>query len=1045
MQIPSPSTKLHAVRVLHRPSKKVRLYHTYIARALLALLRVERVFGSTKQILILSSFLMLSTSVYAQSTASIEGQVFDEHGGGIQRAEIAASCEAIGVKRVAETDAIGRYQFPALPVGDYRLEIRAKGFKEQILLVNRLEVGRRLTQNVQLQVGDISEQVTVTSTNGMIEHTTVSVGHVIDRRMVQELPLNGRYFLDLGLLVPGSVTGAQTGFSTFPSRGVGALATNTAGNREETVNYMINGITLNNMVFSSITFQPSIATVQEFKVDNSTLSAEYGQNSGAVVNIATRGGDNEFHGEVFEFFRNDALDARNFFTFTSSKPPPFKRNQFGGHGGGPILKNKVFFFSSYEGLRQRQAVDLNSLVLTDSQRTSATDPTVIKLIELIPRANFVDSSGTARFVGSASAPVNVDQWTLDINSNLSKKDRLHGYYAIQHVDIVEPNRNGNTIPGFGHFFEVRRQIFTLNETHSFSSGLVNEARFGFNRQFGGTVTNNQLNPVDFGIRNGKTEPIGLPQISIGGGLNFGGPSNFPAGRGDTIFIVSDTLNYLVRNHSLKFGGEFRKFLNNNYRVGTGTFNFPSVASFLAGVANSFSVTLGNQSSSISQSALGFFLQDNYKFKSNLTLELGLRYDWNMTPTERYDRFIVFDPKTASLIRVGTHLDEVYHQNNKNFQPRVGFAWDPFKTGKTSVRAAYSIQVDQPMTSVVTALAANPPLAIPLTFSGAIRFGNALDLAQAAGLAPQTIDHGFNNAYLQSWNLSVQRELRRNLAVSIGYFGSQGTNLITRRNINQPINGVRPYPTLSQSSPILPGATVGNITQTESSGKSSYNALWVTVNQRLRNGLQFNAYYTWSKSLDYNSLSSQGVVVQNSYNLRADRGPSDFDARHRVVISGLYDLPFRGNQLIEGWQLATIFQAQSGNPVNIITSNSTINGVPNTIRPNVTGPIADIGTVERWFDTSVFVAGAGFGNLGRNVVIGPSFINTDFSIMKNTKLGEGMRLQFRAEIFDVFNHPNFGQPGNLVGTSAFGRIVNTRFPTGESGSSRQLQFAVKLLM
>jgi len=485
--------------------------------------------------------------------------------------------------------------------------------------------------------------------------------------------------------------------------------------------------------------------------------------------------------------------------------------------------------------------------------------------------------------------------------------------------------------------------------------------------------------------------------------------------------------------------------NNNYRVGTGTFKFPSVAAFLTGTANSFAVTLGNQSSSISQGALGFFVQDNYRLRSNLTLELGLRYDWNITPTERYNRFIVFDPKTVSLIRVGTQLDDVYHQNDKNFQPRVGFAWDPFKSGKTSVRAGYSIQVDQPMTSVVTALAANPPLAIPLTFSGAIRFDNALDLAQAAGLAPQTVDHNFDNAYLQSWSLNAQQELKRNLVLSVGYFGSQGTNLITRRNINQPINGVRPYQTLSQSSPILPGTTVGNIIQAESTGKSSYNALWVSLNQRLTSGLQFNSYYTWSKSIDYNSLSSQGVVAQNSYDVRADRGPSDFDARHRFVISGLYELPFAGNQLIHGWQLALIFQAQSGNRVNIVTSNSTINGVPNTIRPDVTGPITTIGRVESWFDTSVFKSVSGFGNLGRNVVIGPSFINTDFSIIKNTKIGEGMRLQFRAEFFDIFNHANFGQPGNLVGNAAFGRIINTRFPTGESGSSRQVQFALKLLM
>jgi hypothetical protein len=422
----------------------------------------------------------------------------------------------------------------------------------------------------------------------------------------------------------------------------------------------------------------------------------------------------------------------------------------------------------------------------------------------------------------------------------------------------------------------------------------------------------------------------------------------------------------------------------------------------------------------------------------------LRYEWNMTPTERYDRFIVFDPQTASLVRVGADIDQVYHENNKNFQPRFGFAWDPFKNGKTSVRAAYAILVDQPMTSVVTATAANPPLAIPLAFTGTIRFDNALSLARVAGLAPVTIANDFDNANIQSWNLNVQRELTSFLMVTAGYFGSKGSHLIVRRNINQPVDGVRPYPTLSASSPILPGTPVGNITQAEGTGNSSYNALWLSANQRLTRGLQFNASYSWSKSLDYNSFSTQGVVGQNSYDLRGERGLSDFDARHRVVISAIYEFPFRGNRFVEGWQLSAIVQAQSGSPVNIVTSNSTVNGVANTLRPDVTGPINIIGSVERWFDTSAFTAVARFGNLGRNVVIGPRFDNTDFSIIKNTKFSERVRAQFRVESFDLFNHANFGPPGNVVGTPAFGRITSTRFPTGESGSSRQVQFALKLI-
>src|SRR6266576_4225471 len=981
--------------------------------------------------------ILLGTPVHAQSTASIEGQVNDQHGAIVPGVEITVVSREIGIRRTAVTDEAGRYQIPALPVGSYRIEVRATGFQTQIIERSTLEVGRTITQNFQLLVGDVSQIITVRTDHGLIEQSSMAVGHVVDQQMVRETPLNGRYFLDLGLRIPGSITSPQGAFSASPSRGLGSLAINTGGNREETVNYMVNGITLNNLTFSSISFQLPINTIQEFKLDNSTFSAQYGESSGAIVNIATRSGANEFHGEVFEFFRNDALDARNFFEFTSNHPAPFKRNQFGGNVGGPIIKKKVFFFFSYEGLLQRQGLNLNSVVLSDAQRASVTDPVIAKLVGLIPRANFVDSSGTPRSISSASAPVNVDQWTTDINYILSERDRLHGYYAIQDAETKEPNRTGNTIPGFGHTSRALRQIFTLNETHTFGTNVVNEARAGFNRFSSSSTPNAQPNPADFGILNGVNQPIGLPQINVaGGGLNFGGPATQPSGRGDTTFVVADTVSWLYGRHSLKLGGEYRQFLNNNFRQATGSFNFPTLAAFMAGTANSFSVTLGNQTSSIAQGALGFFVQDNYKLRPDLTLELGLRYEWNMTPSERYDRFIVFDPNTASLIRVGTNIDAIYHQNIKNFQPRVGVAWTPLRNGRTVLRTAYGIYVDQPMTSIVSATSGNPPLAIPLTFTGTVRLDNAISVARPVGLAPQTVDHDFDNAYMQSWNLNAQREFS-GFVLMVGYIGSKGTHLITRRNLNQPVNGVRPYPALSLTSPILPGTLLGNITQVEGSGNSSYNALWVTATRRLTNNLQFEASYTWSKSLDCNSFSSGGIVTQDSYNLAGSRGLSDFDARHRFVVSAIYELPFRGNRLVEGWQFAAIVQSQSGNPLNIVTTNSTVNGVAGTLRPDVNGPIKILGSVDAWFDTSVFTPVARFGSLGRNVVIGPTFNNTDFSITKTTKLGERLRLQLRAEFFDLFNHANLGQPGNVAGSSSFGRITNTRFPTGESGSSRQI--------
>jgi outer membrane receptor protein involved in Fe transport len=1011
--------------------------------------------------------LLIGSSCLAQSTAVVQGLVTDPSGAVVPNAKIIVRNIATGFERSTETDSSGNYQVAALPVGVYRVEVQASGFGNQAVTDLRLEVSQTVVQNFPLKVGNVAQEVNVSAEAPVVESTTTTVGQVISQKTVQEIPLNGRHFVDLGLLIPGSVTPPQNGFLTAPLRGQGSFAFNTAGNREDTVNFMINGVNLNDMVQNQITFQPSINTVQEFKVDNSTYSAEYGRNSGAIVNIATRSGTNEFHGEAFEFFRNNVLDARNFFDVTK---PPFRRNQFGTALGGPIIKDKAFFFFSYEGLRQRQGLTINSGVPSDAQRAAVTSATVKKLLTLIPVSNF-NNNGVAQFRGSATAPVNIDQWTGDVSYNLGNNDRIHGYYAGQRDRRGEPILQGNTLPSFGDTRQSRRQIFTLNESHTFGPSLVNEARFGFNRIHITFSPNADLNPADFGINNGINEALALPQINITGStFNFGGPSGFPQGRGDTTFVFADTVSYLKGAHSLKIGGEYRQFLNNNFSRDGGTYNFASMAAFLADQANQFTVTLGSPSSSIAQGALGFFVQDNWKLRPNLTLELGLRYDWNMTPSERYDRFVVFDPQTAQLQRVGNGIDQVYKSNNKNFQPRVGFAWDPFKDGKTSVRAAYAILTDQPITNLVTPVSTNPPLANPLALPGGktTTFETALIDTGFAGINPNSVDQDFDNAYVQSWNLNIQRELPMSIGLTIGYFGSKGTHLRITRNINQPINGVRPFRAVAANSPILPGLSLAtsNILERDSGANSSYNALWLTVDKRLAKGLQFNASYTYSKSIDYNSQNGQGVTVQDSYNIQGDRGLSDYDARNRFVIHLLYELPFTGNRLKEGWQLSFITQAQSGNPLNIVINSNALTGTANAVRPDLIGSIDDIGRVEQWFSNSVCdpsIAGSctassvfaiprvgtttafKFGTLGRNVVIGPDFNNTDFSVIKRTRITERLNLQFRAEFFDIFNQTNFGQPGRIagVGSTAFGVVTNTRFGTGDSGSSRQIQFAMKL--
>ena len=986
--------------------------------------------------------LLVAAPLRAQSSATLQGRVLDTSGSAIIGATIRILSLPTGFDRSVPTDDQGRYHLAPIPAGAYLVTASATGFRSEVIEELTFEVGRPLMRDFHLSVGGRTETVLVSAERPLLDRATATVGHVATAHTVQEIPLNGRHFIDLGVLVPGSVAPSQTGFSTTPG-GVGALSFNTAGNREEAVGFLVNGVTTNNLTFGSLGFEPPVASIQEFKVDNSTFAAEYGHVSGAIVNLVTRSGANVFEGEAFAFHRNDALDARNLFDVASAEQQPFERNQFGGSIGGPIMRGRAFFFTTYEGQRQHQGLDLNGLVLSDEQRAAATDPVIRRLIELIPRANVVDADGTPRFVGASAAVVDADRWSLDLRYNLGANDRLQAFYGDQDIRTMEPNWRGTSIPGFGRVGLGKRGVLTVNETRVFGHALVNEARFGRSRFGGSALPAAQLNPADFGLRHGVARPIGLPFMSVAGGLIFGGPASYPTGRDDALYVLSNTLSWVKGRHSVKLGGEYRHFLNENFDEDTGSFNFPTVAAFLAGTANAFSITLGERRNHITQRAAGLFVQDGITVSSNLTVELGLRYEWHVTPTERDNQFVIFDDESVSLLQVGVDLERIYQQNNKNIEPRVGIAWTPSRDARTVVRAAHAWAVDEPSTTAVRSTTANPPFATPLTASGVIPLDTALERTQATGLSPVTVDPAFRNASLRSWNVNVQRQLAGNLAMMAGYFGSRGKNLRISRNLNQPVNGVRPFAALSSASAIRPGSPLGNITQVESTGFSSYNALWVSLNRRLSRGLHFDTSYTWSKSLDTNSLNSSLFAVQDSYDIANQYGPSDFDAPHRFVLNATYALPFTGHVLTRGWQIATIVQWQSGNPVNIVTSNSTLNGVPNTVRPDLGGPIDIIGSVDQWFDPAVFVAVDRFGNLGRNVVRGPGFRNTDLSVMKTVRLGGAVRMQLRADIFDLFNQANLGPPGNVVGSPTFGRITRTRFPTGEAGSSRQIQLALKL--
>jgi hypothetical protein len=839
------------------------------------------------------------------------------------------------------------------------------------------------------------------------------------------------------------------------------------------------------------------------------------------VNLATRSGTNEIHGELFEFFRNNDLDARNFFNVATSSTgaplpqAPFKRNDFGADGGGAIIKNKLFFFLSYEGLRQHQSLSVSTTVPSVNDRATVTSPAIRSLLGLVPAANLVgtgnpgDPNTFNLFSGGVLANVSLNQGSADIDFELSQKDRMHGYYVVQKDLREEPTAGGAigaNIPGFGDTRDGFRQLFTFSEDHIFSPEISNTVRLGFNRIHLIFTPNGLLNPADFNMvmPAGSPAASGLPFFNVGGTLGFGGPTGEPQGRGDTTVVLNDGLSWLKGRHVFIFGGEIRRAYNNDIAFNVGSLTYSSIANFLADQANAFTVQLGSGNDKILQPSYDVFAQDSFKWEPNFTINIGLRYAWNATPSESANRFTNFDPVTGNLVQVG----QPYKQNNLNFQPRIGFAWEPFRNGKTSVRGGYAIMTQAPTTNIVSPLSGNPPFAVPIAASSATNAITAENPSAAivgTSLGPTAINPNFDNMYAQDWNLSVQRQVTVDLGIEVAYVGVKGTHLQLTQNINQPFvtdgfyASTRPYAALPATSPIIPtqcqapnpNCPYGTINQINSGGNSNYNGLWVTVNKHVSHGLEFLGTYTYSKSLDYNSLSTgETYILQNAYNPRGDYGPSEFDTRHRFALSGFYQLPFKGNRLITGWQIGLVFQAQTGNPLNPTLAIGPGTGISLTVRPDILNPVGTTGNPSAYFQNAVICepfngtpsggapaipacaatpnaslavpctfsstptkpGGSTYaivpgschpGSLGRDAIVGPGFVNTDFSVTKDTKITERLNLQFRSEIFDIFNHPNFGNPVLTATSKSFGIIGSTRFPTGDFGSARQVQFALLL--
>ncbi len=1059
----------------------------------------------------------------ADPTGTITGTVTDPSGAVVPKARITVRNEGTNAARVAETNDDGDYTVALLPPAHYRVSVEKPDFRRSVRSEVILDVEQTARVDFTLQVGILNEEVNVTDTPPLVQTDTSTLGQVVNGRAVHELPLNERNFLSFGLLVPGSQLATEG--SQNSTQG-GALSVD--GAREQSNNFLLEGIDNNDPYINQYVALPSIDAIQEFKVQSSSYSAEYGRSGGAQINVILKSGTNQFHGNAFEFFRNRHLDAKNFFDLpdctatsapgTCAEIPRFDRNQFGGTFGGPIRRDKTFFFGSYEGLRLRQATTREATVPSQVERQEAlaavpaayANPAGLAVFNLYPAANVgTDLANSNTFV---SAPVirNAENLALvKVDHHASPADTVSAHYARfgeNRFNPFDPVNSFTNLPGYGSYTLNNGQNAGLGWTHVFTSAAVNELRIGFNRMRAGALQQdygtNISAQLGFPDVLTNTVDLGAPNVSLLGFEGIGEPVNYPQDRHDTTVHLSDTLSWVSGRHQFKFGGDVRDIQVNSYLdfVSRGEWFFqggesgsPMVAltQLLAGMPDYAIAVQGNTFSSLRSKGVSSYIQDDIHVVPRLLLNVGLRYEYNSPPTETHNRFSVPDLSPASatcspdpncqFILAGTEgiPRATYSPTYTDLAPRIGVAWRPLKTERFVVRSAYGIFYDSSIFNISIFPRANPPF-YDLFFypnSGTSTIQDILSQPAVAIVEPNRISPDFRDAYMQQWNVDLQYELGPNWMVDLAYVGSKGTHLGDVRNLNQtdPVTGLAPYPQFS------------SILYVESEANSVYNSMQFRSERRVGRDLSFLAAYTFSKSIDDVSAVLGGSVgsglPQDSDDLRADRALSDFNAKQRLALSFVYDLPTErkwANRtrltkgILSNWQAAGILTAQSGSPFTVDLSappsGSAVAAFGNPYRPDLIsnpmtpGPVAAnpdpachetisqgglaadvVGAPGSWFNTCAFVAPptGEFGTAGRNILIGPGLTNLDFSLSKSIPVRtEGHHLQLRGEFFNLFNHPNFDIPNHVFGTATFGEI----FSENAYGNKppRQVQLGLKYI-